>query len=409
VLQTGIVAQLWFQIQGRSHQLACQAAGWSPKLHKDIMFITTFWFICGLTCLIIGAHILVKGASELAFRLGVSPLVVGLTIVALGTSSPEIAISIDAALSGNSEIAVGNVVGSNIFNVLFILGLSAVIAPLVVQLQLIRQEVPLMIGFSILCVVLAQDGSLDRYDGLLLVILMLAYTTFLVLQSKRQNAILRSEVRTGQYASASDLPAKSQPDGAARQRHWAISLLQLAVGLVLLVVGSGWLVESATIIARFFGIADVIIGLTIVAAGTSMPEVATSIIATLKGERDIAIGNVVGSNIFNILACLGISSLVAPQGLDIPGSVLAFDFWVMLAVALICLPIFFSGRTIARWEGFVLLGYYLAYTAYLILAAQDHDALPLYSMSMLLFVLPLSVIALLTSVWSLQKSPADSA
>ncbi len=369
------------------------------------MLITIFWFICGLGGLIVGAHILVKGASELAFRLGVSPLVVGLTIVALGTSSPEIAISIDAALSGNPEIAVGNVVGSNIFNVLFILGLSAVIAPLVVQIQLIRQEVPLMIGFSILCVVLAQDGSLSRYDGLLLIILMLAYITFLILQSQRQNAALKNVGKVKEFTAANHLAAPDQPAITAKQTHWAVSVLQLAAGLVLLVVGSGWLVESAIIIARYLGVADVIIGLTIVAAGTSMPEVATSVIATLKGERDIAVGNVIGSNIFNILACLGLSSLVAPNGLDIPGSVLAFDFWVMLAVALICLPIFFSGRVIARWEGFVLLGYYLAYTAYLILAAQDHDALPLYSMSMLLFVLPLSVIALLTSVWSRQKNP----
>ncbi len=372
------------------------------------MLITIFWFIFGLSGLIVGAHILVKAASELAFRLGVSPLVVGLTIVALGTSSPEIAISIDAALSGNSEIAVGNVVGSNIFNVLFILGISAIIAPLVVQIQLIRQEVPLMIGFSILCIVLALDGSLDRFDGLLLVVLMLAYTIFLVLQSQRQNATLQSASKADKSTAANPLAAPEQPAIAAKQAHWAVSILQLAAGLVLLVVGSEWLVESAIIIARHFGVADVIIGLTIVAAGTSMPEVATSIVATLKGERDIAVGNVIGSNIFNILACLGISSLIAPNGLDIPSSVLAFDIWVMLAVALICLPIFFSGREIARWEGFVLLGYYIAYTAYLILATQDHDALPLYSMSMLLFVLPLSLIALLTSVWSLQKSRADA-
>lgn len=364
------------------------------------MIVTIFWFVLGLAGLIGGAHLLVKGASDLAIMLGISPLVVGLTIVALGTSSPEIAISIGAALSGNTEIAIGNVVGSNIFNVLFILGLSAVIAPLVVQIQLIRQEVPLMIGFSVLCIILALDGKLGLYDGLILVTLLLAYTTFLVIQSRRQMAAAQSDVGDGELASTLDPPAL-----ARKQPHWSKSILLVAVGLVLLVVGSEWLVESATSLARAFGVSDVIIGLTIVAAGTSMPEVATSIIATLKGERDIAVGNVVGSNIFNILACLGIASVVAPDGLAIPRAILAFDFWVMLAVALICLPIFFSGRKIARWEGFLLLGYYLAYTVYLILIAQEHHALPLYSMSMLLFVLPLSVIALLTSVWSVKKNP----
>jgi cation:H+ antiporter len=174
--------------------------------------------------------------------------------------------------------------------------------------------------------------------------------------------------------------------------------------LVLLVLGAGWLVDASIAFARVIGISEVVIGLTVVAAGTSMPELATSIVAALRGERDIAVGNIVGSNIFNILACLGLSSLVSPSGLPVPPSIMAFDLWVMLAVALICLPIFISGRQIARWEGAVLLAFYVAYAAYLILAARDHDALPLYSNVMLLFVLPLSGLALLTSMWSGRKS-----
>ncbi len=368
------------------------------------MIVTIFWFVLGLVALVVGAHMLVKGASQLAIMLGISPLVVGLTIVALGTSSPEIAVSIGGALSGKTAIAVGNVVGSNIFNVLFILGLSAIIAPLVVQIQLIRQEVPLMIGFTLLCIILALDGSLGLYDGLILVALLVVYSTFLIVQSRRQMAAsVQGDMVTGEPT-----PEIDPTDGAGKPPHWSMSIVLVAVGLVLLVFGADWLVDSATSLAKTMGVSDVIIGLTIVAAGTSMPEVATSIVATLKGERDIAVGNVVGSNIFNILACLGIASLVAPDGLAIPRAILAFDFWVMLAVALICLPIFFSGRKIARWEGFLLLSYYVAYTVYLILTAQDHDALPLYSMSMLMFVLPLSVIALLTSVWSVQKSKDSS-
>jgi len=368
------------------------------------MIITIFWFVCGLVCLIAGAQLLVRGASDLAIMLGISPLVVGLTIVALGTSSPEIAISVGSAISGNTGIAVGNVVGSNIFNVLFILGISAVIAPLVVSVQLIRQEVPLMIGFSVLCILMSLDGTLGLYDGLILVSLLVAYTGFLVIQSRRQTATARNNIMASNDVSLAGEKSSLDPSAPARKpAHWSVSILQLAIGLGLLVLGAEWLVESATSLAKTFGVSDVIIGLTIVAAGTSMPEVATSIIATLKGERDIAVGNVVGSNIFNILACLGISSLVSPDGLAIPRAILVFDFWVMLAAALICLPIFFSGRIIARWEGLLLLGYYLAYTVYLILTAQEHDALPLYSISMLLFVLPLSVLALLTSVWSVHK------
>jgi len=364
------------------------------------MIVTIFWFVLGLASLVVGAHMLVKGASNLAIMLGISPLVVGLTIVAIGTSSPEIAVSIGGALSGKTEIAIGNVVGSNIFNVLFILGVSAIIAPLVVQIQLIRQEVPVMIGVTLLSIILALDGSLGLYDGLILVALLVVYSTFLIVQSRRQMAGVQSDMGAGELAAETDPSA-----GADKPPHWSVSVGLVVAGLVLLVFGADWLVESATNLAKAMGVSDVVIGLTIVAAGTSMPEVATSIVATLKGERDIAVGNVVGSNIFNILACLGIASLVAPDGLDIPHAILVFDFWVMLAVALICLPIFFSGRKIARWEGFLLLSYYVAYTVYLILTAQHHHALPLYSMAMLLFVLPLSVIALFTSVWSVQKNP----
>jgi cation:H+ antiporter len=340
-------------------------------------------FAAGLAALIVGASLLVRGASKLALSYGVSPLVVGLTIVAFGTSSPEIAVSVGAALEGKTDIAVGNVVGSNIFNVLFILGLSALITPLVVHVQLIRQEVPIMIGASLLLFVLGRDGRIGAFDAALMFGLLVVYTVFLVVQSRRQS-------QADQAALAEEMPADSQWD-----RHWAMQAALVAVGLVLLVLGSEWLVTAAVAFAKALGVSDLVIGLTIVAAGTSMPEVATSITAALKGERDIAVGNVVGSNTFNILGCVGLTGLVAADGLPLSAAVLNFDIWVMLAVAFACLPVFLTGREIARWEGGLFVGYYVAYTAYLILASQKHELLPRFSQAMLGFVIPLTVVTLL--------------
>ena len=340
-------------------------------------------FIVGLAALVAGASLLVRGASALALSFGVSPLVVGLTIVAFGTSSPEVAVSVGAALEGQTDIAVGNVVGSNIFNVLFILGASALIVPLLVHVQLIRQEVPIMIGASLLLVALGFDGRLTRLDAALLFGLLVVYTVFLIVQSRRQT-----------QEAVAELTAEL-PQSAAWDRHWAVQVALVVAGLVLLVLGSDWLVTAAVAFARSLGVSDLVIGLTIVAAGTSMPEVATSITAAIKGERDIAVGNVVGSNTFNILGCLGLAGLVAPSGLPLAPSVLTFDIWVMLAVAIACLPVFFTGREIARWEGALFLGYYAAYVAYLILAAQQHDALPAFSNVMLVFVIPLTLATLI--------------
>lgn len=359
------------------------------------MLIQVVWFVLGMTLLIAGANLLVRGASNLAFSFGISPLVVGLTVVAFGTSAPEIAVSVGAVLNGTTDIATGNVVGSNIFNVLFILGLSALITPLVVNLQLIRQEVPIMIGASVLLVLLSLDGELSWSDGGILTVLMVAYTAFLIVQS-------RTQVKEAQ----ADFDAELKPAGSgAWDSKLPAQLALIAVGLGLLVLGSEWLVSSAVVFAKAMGVSDVVIGLTIVSAGTSMPEVATSIAAALKGERDIAVGNVVGSSTFNIFACLGISSLVAaPVGLVVAPSLLAFDMWVMLAVAFACLPIFLTGREIARWEGGVFLGYYVAYVVYLILDTQGHDALELYSSTMLSFVVPITLITLVVSL--LRGKPA---
>ena len=350
--------------------------------------LTLVLFILGLFCLIGGAELLVRGASRLAAAVGISPLVIGLTVVAFGTSAPELAVSVLSAASGQADIAVGNVVGSNIFNVLFILGLAALITPLVVAQQVVRLEVPLMIGTALLLPLLALDGRLGRIDGLLLFGGIVAYTIWSIRRSRKESAAVQEE-----YAREFGAQAEPNPHPGGTWRQFGL----IVAGLVLLVAGSNWLVDGAVAIARAFGVSELIIGLTIIAAGTSMPEVATSIMASLRGERDIAVGNVVGSNIFNILAVLGFSSLVAPGGVPVSASALAFDIPVMIAVSIACLPIFFTGHLIARWEGGLFFGLYLAYTTYLVLGAMHHDRLGQFSAAMLWFVLPLVVITLLAT------------
>lgn len=347
---------------------------------------TLILLLVGLVFLVIGAEALVRGASKLATMAGISPLVIGLTIVAYGTSSPEMAVSVMSSLSGQVDIAVGNVVGSNIFNVLLILGISALITPLVVAEQLIRWDVPVMIGVSILMLVFGLDGSISRVDGAILVIGGIAYTGFLLYQSRKQNQIT---------------PENAQDSTSARRspRQWLINLALIVIGLGLLVLGSRWLVEAATAIAQAMGVSELVIGLTIVAAGTSLPELATSAIASWRGERDIAVGNVVGSNIFNILAVLGLSGVVAADGITVSNAVLRFDALVMIAAAVACLPIFVTGNRIDRWEGLLFAGYYIAYTAYLILDSTQHASLPLYSTVMLAFVIPLTVMTLVIITW----------
>ena len=345
------------------------------------------FFVLGLVLLVAGADLLVRGAARLGLRFGLSPLVIGLTIVAFGTSSPELAVSVGAGLAGQADMAVGNIVGSNIFNVLAVLGISALIAPLLVQQQLVRFDVPLAIGSSLLFFVMALDGRIGLADGLLLTAGIVAYTVFAIRQSRREGTEVQAEYEQ-EYGGAS---------------HWLdrlpVLLALIAVGLALLVLGAAWLVDSAVGIARALGVSEVIIALTIVAAGTSLPELATSIVAALRGERDIAVGNVIGSGLFNLLAIGGIAAVVTAGGLVVAPAVLNFDLPVMIAAAFACLPIFANGFSIARWEGGLFLSYYAVYVAYLILAATGHDALPAFSGAMLAFVLPLTTVTLLV-LWA---------
>ena len=343
-------------------------------------------FILGLLFLITGAEALVRGASRIAAKLSISPLVIGLTVVAFGTSSPELAVSIKSALAGQAGIALGNVIGSNIFNVLFILGVSALIMPLTVARQLIRFDVPLMIVLSIVVLVLSLDQNLGRIDGFLLVAGLIWYVWFLISQSRKESLTAASG-HEEEFCTETDIPG-----------GWLRNAGLIMVGLVLLLFGSHWLVEGAVSVARYLGVSELIIGLTIVSAGTSLPELVTSVIAAIRGERDIAVGNVVGSNIFNMMGVLGFACIVAPDGIEVSNAVIGFDLPVMIAVALACLPIFFTGGIISRWEGALLLGYYTAYTLYLILDASRHDALTGFSAVMLYFVMPLTVITMIILV-----------
>lgn len=357
------------------------------------MNITTLLlFVVGLVLLIGGAEVLLRGATRLAAAFGISPLVIGLTVVAFGTSSPELAVTIQSAWTGQSDLALGNIVGSNICNVLLILGFSALIAPLLVAQKLVRLDVPLMIGLSFLTLFLGMDGQIGRIDGALLFVGIIIYTVWSIQQSRKESRQVREEY-------AQEFSAGRRESGG----YLLIRIIQIVGGLVMLTVGSGWLVDGAIALARAWGVSELIIGLTIIAVGTSLPELAASVVASLRGERDIAVGNVVGSNIFNLLSVLGLTSLVSPNGIQVPPAALAFDIPVMIVTAVACLPIFLNGHKIARWEGGLLFGYYLAYTFYLIMKVTENTILPAFVAAMIYFVLPLTAITLavlmLHSLW----------
>jgi cation:H+ antiporter len=355
--------------------------------------VTLLLFLLGLGLLLVGAELLVRGSATLAERVGIPPLVVGLTVVAFGTSSPEFAVTIQSALEGRADLALGNVVGSNVFNVLFILGISGLVAPLVVSRQLVRVEVPVMIAVSALVWVLALDGVLARWEGFLLVSGLAAYLVFQIRGARKDPS------------PSDEPPAPGVPTVAeAKKASIPVQLVLIVVGLGMLVLGSRWLVNGAVEVATRLGVSQLVIGLTVVAAGTSLPEVATSVLASLRGQRDIAVGNVVGSNVFNLLGVLGVAGALS-TGIVIPAAALSFDLPVMTVLALACLPIFFTGMAITRWEAGIFLGYYGAYTTYLILRAAEHDALDEFSAVLLWFVVPLTLLTLGTVAWRKRRKP----
>jgi cation:H+ antiporter len=339
----------------------------------------------GLALLVAGASWLVRGGAGIAAVFGVSPLLIGLTIVAYGTSAPEMAVSVQAALNGSADVALGNVVGSNIFNVLFILGVSALIVPLGVAHDLLRRDIWVMIAASAATPMLARDGAVDRIEGAGLFLGVVLYTFWLIREARRD----------------------PHPDDGAQTKRLGIPACSALIlgGLAALVLGANWLVDAATETARLLGVSELVIGLTVVAAGTSLPEVATSIIAALRGERDIAVGNVVGSNIFNILAVLGVASMSSIGGVAVDPAAMRFDIPVMIAAAVACLPIFFTGGRIDRWEGALFLAAYAAYAAWLYLDTSNHDGRDAFRDAMLWFALPLTALTLGVSLFQALRRP----
>jgi len=305
----------------------------------------------GLALLYIGAEMLVKGAVAIAQRLGVGPLVIGLTIVAFGTSAPELTVSLQAALAGSGDIAAANVVGSNIFNLAVILGLSALICPIHITARIIRVDMPIMIAASLVGVAVLHDQTLSRLEGLLLSSGIVAYTVFSFHLARRCPADSLSDQVEHMLC---------KPSSRSIRAGW-VSIGAVLLGLVLLVLGSKLLVEGAVRLARLIGLSETIIGLTLVSAGTSLPELATSVVAAVRKQPDIAVGNIVGSNIFNVLAILGLSSAIAPFA---AAGLTGVDAAVMLGTAVLTLPLMGSRFTLSRIEGVILLAVYIVYIAY---------------------------------------------
>lgn len=312
------------------------------------MLTSILILLAGFALLYFGGDYLVKGSSTLALQLGVTPLLVGLTIVAFGTSSPEMAVSVKAGLDGLGDVALGNVVGSNIFNILGILGLAALIQPMTVQAQIVKIDMPICIGVSLLLCGMLYDGSLSRLEGVILFIGIVVYTLFSIWLSRREKKEVQDEFAEGIQGDHKPL--------------W-VNILFILGGLVALVFGGRFFVEGSVDIARYLGVTEAVIGLTIVAIGTSMPELATSLIASAKKEGDIAIGNVVGSNIFNILSILGITAMLQPLAM---GNITWVDMGVMVVTAVILVPFMYTGFRIERWEGGVMLAGYVAFVVWLI-------------------------------------------
>ena len=350
--------------------------------------------LSGLLLLIIGAEMLVRAAVRVAAHLKVRPLIIGLSIVALGSSAPQMAVSLQATFAQNSDIAVGSVMGSNIFNLLVTLGLSALIIPLRVSRHLLRLDIPLLIGASALVFGLAWNEQLSAFDGALLLGVLVLYLGLLWRQSRH----------------AAD-PQQAPSVAASTGKPWNSSVLLMLVGLVLLIVAGRLLVAAAVDVAIELGLSERIIGLTIVAVGTSLPALATSLIAALRGQRDLAVGNIIGSNLFNLLGVLGITALLAPTPLSVSPNALDFDLPVMLGVTVLCLPMFYTGYRITRAEGLLLLALYAVYGLHVVSFTMGMPLAGRLERLMLLYVLPaLLAFLLFTSLraWRRQHHKRES-
>lgn len=334
------------------------------------MILTAFWFIFGLAFLIWGAEILVRSSSKLAASVGVSKLVIGLTVVAFGTSAPELAVGIEAGISNQPDILLGNVIGSNLTNTLLILGLSALIIPLKVHKNLIRFDLPVMIGATLLLIYLSFNNLLTFWECMILLVCLILYLYALI-----------------RFTGKATISKQELLDAGS---PWLNGLLAVT-GLVMLIIGARWIVESATIFAEMAGVSELVIGLTIVAIGTSLPEIVTSIMAAVRGEKDLAVGSIIGSNILNILSVIGISGLFI-SGIPVQDSLIHVDLIVLLGISVLCAPFFYSGKIISRTEGAVLFSGYLLYLTYLYLDSIQSSMLEGFADILFYGVIPLVIV-----------------
>jgi cation:H+ antiporter len=312
--------------------------------------------VAGLAALLIGADLLVRGGAALALQLGVRPIVIGLTVVALGTSLPELAVGIDAVQQGSPGLAVGNIVGTTLINILFILGLSALIRLIAFERRTLRFDLPAMTGASLALWLLALDGSLSRVDGTILCLGGAAYTAGIIWTSRKESAPVRE-----------DYESRSERTTGRGRRGPLLRVMTVVAGIGLVLLGAELLVDGSTDVARLLDVSEAMIGLTVIAIGTSAPELVTTLTSTLRGDRDIAVGNLLGSSVYNVALILGITVLTAPADLQIPQEVIAADLLVLAVVALITVPVLLSGHRISRLEGGAFVASYIGYLVWLTL------------------------------------------
>ncbi len=355
--------------------------------------MVVLFFIIGLAALIGGAELFLKGVDRFGLKWRVSPLIMGLTVVAFATGAPELAISLQAAATGSADLVLGNIVGSNIANILLILGICALIKPLQITLRVVRIDVPIVIGASVLLYLIALDGELTSLDGLWLVLGLIAYSVFTFFQIKKERGDLKEEI------SEDDLNKL-----ASGWFFYVKNLGFLIIGLALIVKGSDWMVDSAVEIATILGLSELVIGLTIVSIGTSLPEVATSVATIRKGNADMAVANVLGSNLYNILLTLGLTLVIAPNILHVSAAALSLDIPFMVIVSIACIPIFIAGMNLTLSDGAIFLFYYAAYLTYLVLDALGSYYEPLMRKGMLFAVIPLTILYMLARLYQYRRT-----
>jgi cation:H+ antiporter len=322
--------------------------------------LTSLSFVAlGLALLVLGGEALLRGAVSLATLLKLTPAVIGLTVVAAGTSVPELAVSGIAAAQGNVDICVANVIGSNIFNMTAIIGMCALIAPVPILGNTIKLEYPVLVLVTLLCLVITQDATVTWLDAVLCLTIYVAFTAYLVSLVRAQMTVDEAKDLKAEVDELVVAESKPQP-----QARLPISLLLVAAGVALLAGGAHFTVEGAVGLAKLWGLSERVIGLTIVSAGTGLPEVVASLASSMRGRSDMAVGNVIGSNLFNILGILGISGLIAP--LPVQAALISSDEWWMMGITLLLFPIMFTGRRFTRWEGLLLIGVYAAYLGILL-------------------------------------------